>query len=138
MRCFFDTNVLVYVFDKRVPQKAAVAQRLLSECADRGDAVISIQVLQEFYVAVTRKLVPPLSPMEAEGVVREFGRLQLIEPDLNLVVEAIEVSHRYRLSFWDGLIIQSALRAGAEVLYTEDLQNGQAFEDLTIRNPFVS
>jgi predicted nucleic acid-binding protein len=138
MRCFFDTNVLVYVFDKRVPQKAVVAQRLLSECADRGDAVISIQVLQEFYVAVTRKLVPPLSQLEAEGVVREFGRLELVEPDLNLVVEAIAISHRYRLSFWDGLIIQSALRGGAEVLYTEDLQNGQVFEDLTVRNPFLS
>jgi predicted nucleic acid-binding protein len=138
MRCFFDTNVLVYVFDKRVPQKAAVAQRLLSECADHGDAVIGIQVLQEFYVAVTRKLVPPLSQTEAEGVVREFGRLELVEPDLNLVVEAIAVSHRYRLSFWDGLISQAALRGGTGVLYTEDLQNGQMVEDLTIRNPFAS
>ena len=138
MRSFFDSNVLVYVFDKRAPQKAAVAQRLLSQCAAHGDAVISIQVLQEFYVAVTRKLVPPLLQAEAEGVVREFGRLELVEPDLILVLEAVAVSHRYRLSLWDSLIIQAALRGGAEVLYSEDLQNGQVFEDLTVRNPFVS
>jgi predicted nucleic acid-binding protein len=61
MRCFFDTNVLVYMFDKRTPQKAAIAQQLLSQHAAQADAVISIQVLQEFYVAVTRKLVPPLT-----------------------------------------------------------------------------
>ena len=119
------------------PQKAAVAQQLLSRCASQGEAVISVQILQEFYVTVTRKLAPPLTHTEAEDVVRELSHLPTVDSDANLVLDAIAASYRYRMSFWDGLIVQAALRAGATVLYSEDLQHGQLFESLTVQNPFV-
>jgi predicted nucleic acid-binding protein len=137
MRCFFDTNVLVYVFDKLAPEKADIAQQLLSELASQGNAVISIQVLQEFYSAVTRKLKPPLSRADAEGAVRELIRLEIVEPDVHLVLDAIEISHRYRLALWDSLIIQAALRGEAGILYSEDLQDGQVFGSLSVKNPFT-
>src|ERR1700738_1202207 len=135
MRCFFDTNVLVYVFDQRAPRKRAVAQQLLAECITRGDAFLSVQVLQEFFVAATRKLTAPLTHIQAERAVRDFSRLPTVEPDANLVLDAIATSDRYRISLWDSLVIQAALRGGASVLYSEDLQDGQLFESLTVQNP---
>ena len=138
MRCFFDTNILVYMFDKRAPAKAAVVERILSEHASQGDAVISVQVLQEFYSAATRKLKVPLTHDAAMTALSEFADLDVVEPDAELVMDAARTSHRYRLAIWDSLIIQAALRGRAEVLYSEDLQNGQAFESLTVRNPFAA
>jgi predicted nucleic acid-binding protein len=137
MRRFFDTNVLVYLFEERVPRKRTVAQELLTQCASRGNALISIQVLQEFYVTVTRKFAPPLPRSQVEDAVRELSRLPMVAPDAGLVFEAIATSHRYHLSFWDSLIIQAALRGGASILYSEDLQHGQVFETLTVQNPFA-
>ena len=137
MRCFFDTNVLVYAFDHTAPAKSAVAQQLLAECIARSDAFFSTQVLQEFFTTVTRKLSTPLAHGEAERAVREFAKLPIVNADANLILDAIALSERYLLSLWDALIIQAALRAGAEILYTEDLQDGQIFDSLTVRNPFV-
>jgi len=138
MRCFFDTNVLVYMFDADHPVKKDIAERVFFQSARQREALLSTQVLQEFFVAVTRKLGTPLTEAEAEMAVRDFSALEVVASDSELVLDAIAHSRRYRLSLWDSLIIQAALRGGAEVLYTEDLQNGQVFEDLTVRNPFVS
>jgi len=137
MRCFFDTNVLVYAFDHTERAKSAVAQRLLAECIARSDAFLSTQVLQEFFTTVTRKLSTPLPHREAERAVREFAKLPIVNADATLILEAIALSERYLISLWDALIVQAALRAGAGILYTEDLQDGQVFESLTIRNPFA-
>ncbi len=137
MRCFFDTNVLVYAFDQKALGKSAVAQQLLAECIARGDAFLSTQVLQEFFTTVTRKLSTPLPYREAERAVREFAKLPIINADATLILDAIALSERYLISLWDALIVQAALRAGAEVLYTEDLQDGQVFDSLTVRNPFT-
>ena len=137
MRCFFDTNVLVYAFDQKEPAKSAVAQRLLAECITRSEAFLSTQVLQEFFTTVTRKLSTPLSHREAERAVREFAKLPIVNADATLILDAITLSERYLISLWDALIVQAALRAGAEILYTEDLQDSQAFETLTIQNPFA-
>lgn len=137
MRSFFDTNISVYAHDRRAPQKAAVADQLLSECASRGQAVLSIQVLQEFYSAVMRKLSPPLTYEAARDAVSELALLDVVEPDISLMMDAIATSHRYRLAIWDSLIIQAALRGEAEILYSEDLQHGQVFGSVTVRNPFA-
>jgi predicted nucleic acid-binding protein len=137
MRCFFDTNVLVYLFDADAPAKKAIARKLFAESVAQGNALLSIQVLQEFFVAVIRKLGTPLSHNQAEQVVRALSVLPMVEPNAGMVLDAIVASHRYRLSFWDGLIVQAALRGGATVLYSEDLQHGQVFETLTVQNPFA-
>jgi predicted nucleic acid-binding protein len=138
MRCFFDTNVLLYMFDDDYPVKKEIAEKVFFPSARKGEALLSTQVLQEFFVIATRKLGTPLTPAQAERAVRDFSALEVVAADSELILDAIAHSRRYRLSLWDSLIIQAALRGRAEVLYTEDLQNGQVFEDLTVRNPFVS
>lgn len=136
MRRFFDTNVLVYLFDASAPRKKAHAQELLKQTVGEGLALLSTQVLQEFFVAVTRKLSTPLPHEQAERAVRDLAKLPTTQVDAEMIFKAIETMRRYRLSFWDSLIIQAALHGGATVLYTEDLQHGQVIETLLIENPF--
>jgi predicted nucleic acid-binding protein len=137
-RAFLDTNILVYLFDSRAPAKQRLAgnlvQRLASEQAVR---VISAQVLQEAYSALTRKL--DFDGAETQSV------LQMMV-DSGFIVESLDVPLIWRgaarsindkLSFWDGLIVESARTAQCTVLYTEDLQNGRTFDGLTVRNPFA-
>ncbi|WP_440998051.1 PIN domain-containing protein [Arhodomonas sp. SL1] len=137
MRAFFDTNVFVYLFDADAPEKQHRAGELLRQTATEGRVLLSTQVLQEFYVAVTRKLAEPLSPEAAMHAVRDLSGFAVTQVDPPLILAAIEGSQRYRFSFWDSLILQSALQGGAEVLYTEDLQHGQRIEGLQVRNPFM-
>jgi predicted nucleic acid-binding protein len=136
MRRFFDTNVLVYLFDASAPRKKARAQELLKQAVGEGLALLSTQVLQEFFVAVTRKLLAPLTHEQAERAVRDLAKLPTAQIDTAMILKAIETMRRYRLSFWDSLIIQSALHGGATILYTEDLQHGQVIETLAVENPF--
>ncbi len=138
MLCFFDTNVLIYLFDKDSPNKAAVARQLYSRLVREKSGLVSVQVLQEFFVTLSKKFAVALSPDDVEREVRDLsGLLKVIETDVALGLDSIKLSRRYTLSFWDGLIIQAALRSGASVLYTEDLQDGQVFESLTVCNPFA-
>jgi predicted nucleic acid-binding protein len=134
---FFDTNVLVYLFDAGARDKARVARDLIQQHGPIGEAVISTQVLQEFYVAVTRKLSPPLSPDVAVEALRELGALPVVQVDTDMVIAAARRSSNLRLSYWDSLIVESALRAGADTLFSEDLQDGRVIESLKIVNPFA-
>ncbi len=94
-------------------------------------------MLQEFYVAVTRKLADPLCPEIAENVVRNLTALPLVQIDGTLVLTAIGKSRLLGFSFWDALIITAALAGGAERLFTEDLQHGQIIDGIRIENPFI-
>jgi len=134
---FFDTNILVYLFDTSARDKRRRAKELFERHGPLGEAVISTQVLQEFYVAVTRKLSRPLSGEMALNVLRELSSLPVVQVDTDLVLAAARRSIGSQLSYWDGLIVESALRAGAETLFSEDLQHGQAIESLRIVNPFA-
>jgi len=136
MRRFFDTNVLVYLFDASAPRKKARAQELLKQAVGEGLALLSTQVLQEFFVAVIRKLSVPLPHEQAQRAVRDLAKLPTVQVDAEMILKAIETMRRYQLSFWDSLIVQAALHGGATILYTEDLQHGQAIETLTVQNPF--
>ena len=138
MRSFFDTNVLVYLFDKDAPEKQARARVLLQNESEAGQVVLSTQVLQEFYVAVTRKLATPLQHAEAEQAVRHFATLPVAQIETSLILNAIQRSYLLRLSFWDALIVSTALRSGAGRLLTEDLQHGRVIEGMRIENPFLT
>ena len=131
---FVDTNVLVYLFDSDAPDKQDHARELLREERDR--LVVSVQVLGEFYVTVTRKLAVPLPLDAAVSAVDALCelRVQALQPEL--VRSAIRRSQSSRLSYWDSLIVETALGAGAKVLFTEDLQDGQAIGGLRVVNPF--
>jgi len=131
---FLDTNILVYLFDSDAPEKQARAREILREERDR--LVVSVQVLGEFYVTVTRKLAVPLTVEAAARAVDALCELkvQALHPDL--VRSAVRRSRSSRLSYWDALIVETALDAGARVLFTEDLQDGQVIDSLRIVNPF--
>lgn len=136
-RSFFDTNVLVYLFDEDEPEKKARARDVFEKEAGSGRAVLSTQVLQEFYVNAISKLTPPLSSEVAGERARDFSKLSLVRVEAAMILSAIALSRAYALSFWDALIVESALKGGADRLLTEDLQHGQVIEGLRIENPFL-
>jgi predicted nucleic acid-binding protein len=136
MRVFFDTNILVYLFDADAAEKQTKARERFQAEASAGRAVLSTQVLQEFYVAVTRKLAVPLEPEAAEEVVRNLAVLPVVRIDPERILAAIAKSRNLQLSFWDALIVEAALAGGAECLLTENLRHGQTIDALRIENPF--
>ena len=133
---FVDTNILVYLFDAGTPAKQHQVQEIFSSQEHQKRLVLSTQVLQEFYVAVTRKLTIPLDSAKALQAVQDLSVLPVIQIDPPLIFLAIKRSQAARLSFWDALILEAALIAGATLLYSEDFQNGQVIGDLRIMNPF--
>ena len=96
-----------------------------------------MQVLQEFYVAVTRKAVPPLAPEQARTIVDRLTLWTVVEPSARDVLDAIDNSVRWRISFWDAMLLTAASRAGAAVLWSEDLNPGQVYGGVTVQNPFA-
>jgi predicted nucleic acid-binding protein len=135
-RIFIDTNVLVYSFDDSEPEKQKKAQDLLASPQLAGDFVVSTQVLQELYVALTRGTDPIRSPAQAQEAVREASKLIVIQVDPPLILEAIAKSRQHVISFWDALVVQAAEAAGCSRLLSEDLNDGQAIGTLRIENPF--
>ncbi len=138
MKAFFDTNVLVYAFDAGSPEKRKRALALFSECAGEGTLLLSVQVLQEFYVTVTRKLQKPLPAGTALAAVNDLAVFPVIPTDTALVRAAIRTHQDASISFWDALIVEAARSGGAALLYSEDLQDGRDFGGLRVVNPFES
>ena len=133
---FFDTNVLVYFVDEDEPEKQEVARVLVQEHLVEGDGMLSVQVLREFYSAA-RKLRRPLSDEKAQEAVKYFAAFSPVPEDARMVLGAVRRNQEFLLSFWDALIVEAALRGGADRLLTEDLQHGQVIEGLRIENPFL-
>src|SRR6266542_6975648 len=119
---FFDTNIFVYTDDASAPDKQRCAIQLVAEHQRAGLAVISLQVMQEYFAAVTRKL--RVDPEIAQRKVELLARARVVRFVENDVIAAIELHRLNRLSFWDAMIVHAARLAGAEVLYSEDLQHG--------------
>ena len=138
MKAFFDTNILVYLFDSTDPDKRKHARLLFDKHLQAGDVLLSTQVLQEFYVTVTRKLASPLDSGDAAEVVSNFAELPVVRVDNRLILSAISRSRASRFSFWDGLILEAAIEGGAQVLYSEDMQHNQLVDTVRIVNPFTN
>jgi predicted nucleic acid-binding protein len=130
---FLDTNVLVYLFDVDEPEKQAVAESIFRDPAGIG---FSTQVLQEFYVTVTRKLGRPMKPEQALTAVQRFQTYPVAVISSAIVTKGIRRSIDSRISFWDALIVETALSEGAGVLVTEDLQDGWKVGSMRVWNPF--
>lgn len=135
MRPFVDTSVLVYAHDQDEPEKQAAALQLLEELS--ASMVLSVQVLAEFYVAVTRKLARPMDAATAGLQISELAHCHVVAADADLVLEAARLSLEHQLSLWDAMIVRAAVRGGCETLLTEDLDDGATFDGVTIRNPFA-
>lgn len=133
---FFDTNVLVYAFDEGEPEKRAIALGLIEKHLIGGDGTISVQVLREFYSAVRRE-PQPLSDEDAAAAVRRLAGFSPISEDTDMVLGAVRRTGEMSISFWDALIVEAALKSGADRLFTEDMQHGQVIEGMRVENPFL-
>jgi len=134
---FIDTNVLVYAYDAKAGRKHEIARDLLTELWSREGAVLSIQVLQEFFVTVTRKISRPIEPRLAREIVEDLLTWSVVVIDGASVLAAIDLQGLEKISFWDALIVAAAQKAGTKVLLSEDLADGRVFADVTVRNPFI-
>ena len=132
---FFDTNVLVYADDSSSPQKQQRAIDLFAEHLRKRTAVVSLQVLQEYFVAATRKL--GLTPEMAQAKVELLARGNVVQFGPRDVIAAIELHRLIRISFWDSLIVQAARSVKAGVLYSEDMQAGAVLAGVRVVNPFA-
>jgi predicted nucleic acid-binding protein len=133
-RSFFDTNVLVYADDKAAPAKQRSALALVAEHRRAGTGVVSLQVLQEYFVAVTRKL--RVDPVIARRKVELLSEFDVASPELADILAAIDLHRLHGFSFWDALVIRSAKQAGCSVLFSEDMQHTRDLDGLQIVNPF--
>lgn len=135
-RQFVDSNVLVYLHDRSAGSKQSRAREIVDELWESRRGCLSIQVLQEFYVNVTRKVPRPLSPETARGAMDSLSVWTLHHPRFADLIAASEVQERYQISFWDGMIVRSAVALSCGVIWSEDLNDGQVYEGVRVVNPF--
>jgi predicted nucleic acid-binding protein len=133
---FVDSNVLIYAHDRDAGPKRELARELFGRLWSEHAGVLSVQVLQEFFVTVTRKLQSPIARAQAREVVRAYAPWVVSPTTPGTVLRATELSEASGIDFWDALIVASAEEAGAEILYSEDLNHGQLIAGVRIVNPF--
>jgi predicted nucleic acid-binding protein len=134
-RVFLDANLFVYAQDAGAPEKQRRSRETIRQIANSGEGVVSTQVMQEFFVAATRKL--GVSPLAAKAVLKTFAVFEIVQVSAPLIHEAIDCSILNQLSFWDSLILAAAASAGCKTVLTEDLNPNQAILGVKIRNPFA-
>jgi len=137
VKVFLDTNLLLYAYDAGSPAKHAVAVRILEDLWNSGNGVLSTQILQEFFVDVTKKIPKPLSVAVGREIVEDFLKWKIVPVEGRTILRAIDLHEKLKYAFWDSLVIQSAIEGGARWLLSEDLGDGQRIGALTIRNPFL-
>ena len=136
-RVFVDTNILVYAHDAAAGAKHTLAKSLLSELWRGRNAVISTQVLQEFYVTVRKKVLNVEDGKLAKRWLNHYLTWATVVNDGASILRAIEIEQRYQLSFWDAMIVQAAKESGATVLYSEDLNHSQLLAGVRVHNPLI-
>ncbi|MCP3958392.1 MAG: PIN domain-containing protein [bacterium] len=137
-RAFVDSNVLVYAHDRGAGAKREQAVALLERLWQQRSGVLSTQVIQEFYVNVRRKAANPVPLREARKLVNDYLVWETVVNDGRAILGALEIEDRYRISFWDSLIVQAANTAGVDTLYSEDLSHGQKYGMVEVINPFLN
>ncbi len=133
---FIDTNILIYAHDLSAGEKNARARKLIERLWESRLGCLSIQVLQEFYVNVTEKVARPLMPEVAAQIISDLSVWQVHRPGAQDVLDAIRMQQRYQLSFWDSMIVASAIQMGCRTLWSEDLNPGQTYDQVTVASPF--
>jgi predicted nucleic acid-binding protein len=136
-KCFVDTNILLYAHDAATGEKHLRARRLLERLWDSGGGVLSTQVLQELCVNLRRKAGKPLSVDQVRLLIRDYSTWEVVTNSSASILKALDLEMRYKISFWDALIIQAAEEAGASILYSEDLATGQRYGALRVVNPLI-
>jgi len=138
LRIFVDTNVFVYLFDAEDPAKQQRAREVVSELMRTGALVLSSQVLGELYVTVTRKLAFPLEPAAALRALGDLAVFPVVAIDAALAQRAAARTVAEQIAYWDALILDAAVEAGADSVYSEDLQHDRTYQGVTVQNPFAA
>jgi predicted nucleic acid-binding protein len=134
-KAFVDTNILVYAHDLISGTKNERARALIENLWSVGGGVLSTQVLQELCVNLRRKAVKPLTIEETRSLIEDYLDWQIVVNTPDSVIGALTIEARYQISFWDALIVHAAERSGAEILYSEDLSDGQIYGSVRVVNP---
>jgi predicted nucleic acid-binding protein len=132
-KAFFDTNILLYMHGADI-SKRAIARELFDRYALSETMLLSTQVVQEFYAVGSRKLGMPHE--EVKDATASLLGYPLVVNGPVQILAALQIEERYNISFWDALIVAAAESGGADVLYTEDLNDGQQYGSVMVRNPF--
>jgi predicted nucleic acid-binding protein len=135
VRSFFDTNVLVYADDKAAPTKQRRAVELVTEHRRARTGVVSLQVLQEYFVTATRKL--HVDARIARRKVELLAEFDVAAPEVGDILAAIDLHRLHEINFWDALIIRSAKQSGCKVLFSEDMQAAREVDGVRVVNPFL-
>ncbi len=137
-REFVDANVLVYACDSSAGAKQVMAAQLLTRLWDERRGCLSVQVLQEFFVTVTKKVRQPLSIDDAAAWIRDFAAWRIFAPAAEDVLAATALHRQASISFWDAMVVEAAAQSDCDVLWTEDLSDGQILRGVRIQNPFAT
>ena len=127
----------MYAYDQTAGRKNDLARELMERLWDSGDGVLSTQVLQEFYVTVTRRIPAPIPSGRAREIIADLGTWTVALLETPDIVKASDLGERYRLNFWDALILVAARKEDAEIVWSEDFSHGQKYEGIVVRNPFA-
>lgn len=136
-KTFVDTNVIVYAYDTTAGEKHRAAKKVLIDLWRSRRGLVSTQILQELYVTLTRKIPRPLKSAQAAEIIEDMLTWDVVVNDGKSIVQAIALVTQEGLSFWDSLVVVAAVRGGAEILLSEDLQAGRDLAGVRILNPFL-
>jgi predicted nucleic acid-binding protein len=135
-RRFVDTNILIYAHDTSAAARHERARDLLSELWEDGSGTLSTQVLQELAVNLRRKVPKPLGARQIREIVSDYLTWHVVVNTPDSVLAALDLQERYRISFWDAMIVHAANVSGAMILYSEDLSDNQVYGSIRVENPF--
>jgi predicted nucleic acid-binding protein len=136
-KAFVDTNILMYALDRSAGVKHERARALVEDLWHSGNGVLSVQVLQELCINLRRKAGDAFSLEDRREVIRNYSKWEVITNTAESILRALDLEVRYRMSFWDALIMQAANEAKASILYSEDLASGQHYGTVRVVNPFL-
>src|ERR1700689_545334 len=134
---FVDTNVLLYAHDRSAGLKHERARQLVERLWISGQGVLSTQVLQELCINLRRKIARPLPVEEVRRLIQDYLSWEIVVNTPESVIQALEIEVRYKISFWDAMVLQAAESSGAAILYSEDLSAGQRYGAIQVVNPLV-
>ena len=137
-KAFLDTNILLYAHDSSQGVKHRRALALVERLWRTGEGALSAQVLQELCVNLRKKVVRPFSNEETRRLIEDYLTWQVLASAPDSVLEAMSIEIRHKISFWDALILEAAIRSGATVLYSEDFSDGRIYGPIRVVNPLTS
>jgi predicted nucleic acid-binding protein len=135
---FVDTNILIYAHDSGAGEKHERARELIERLWTTGEGVLSTQILQELCINLRRKMARPLPTDEVRQIVQDYMNWEIVVNGPGTVVGAMEIEMRYKISFWDALVVHAAESSGAGILYSEDLASRQKYGSIDVVNPLVN